>query len=84
MIYGELFLQKLRKEWKERAPLLFTFLMTCATAKEKGCDWTPAAAVVTGSTLLKSRNMYMNATASLISVMIKQSGAQVFVILVLT
>ena len=71
-------LQKLSKEWKERAPLFFSFLMTCATVKEKGCDWTPAA-VVAGSTLLKSRNMHMNATASLISVMIRQIGTQVFV-----
>ena len=66
-------LQKMSKEWKERGPLFFSFLMTCATVKEKGCDWTPAA-VVASSTLLKSRNMHMNATASLISVMIRQSG----------
>ena len=52
--------------------------MTCATVKEKGCDWPPAA-VVAGSTVLKSRNMHMNVTASLISVMIRQSGTQVFV-----
>lgn len=71
-------LQKLSKEWKERAPRFFSFLMTYATVKEKGCDWTPAA-VVAGSTLLKSRNMHMNATASLISVMIRQSGTRVFV-----
>ena len=38
-------LQKLSKEWKEGAPLFFSFLVTCATVKEKGCDWTPAAVV---------------------------------------
>ena len=70
-------LQKLSKEWKERGPL-FSFLMTYATVKEKGCDWPPAA-VAAGSTVLKSRNMYMNVTASLISIMIRQSGTQVFV-----
>ena len=64
-------LQKLSKEWKERGPL-------CATVKEKGCDLPPAA-VVAGSTVLKSRNMHMNVTASLISVMIWQCGTQVFV-----
>jgi len=51
--------------------------MTCATVKEKGCDWTPAA-VVAGTTLLKSRNVHMNETASLISVIIRQSGTQLF------
>ena len=61
----------------KRTPF-FSFLMTCATVKEKGCDWPPAA-VVAGSTLLKSRNMHMNVTPSLISVMIRQSGTQVFV-----
>ena len=71
-------LQKLCKEWKERAPLFYSFLMTCATVKEKGCDWIPAMAVA-GSTLLKCRNMHMNVTASLISVMIRQSGTQVFI-----
>ena len=70
--------QKLCKEWKARAPLFYSFLMACATVKEKGCDWTPAM-VVAGSTLLKCRNMHMNATASLISVMIRQSGTEVFV-----
>ena len=70
-------LPKLSKEWKEKGTPFFSFLMTRATVKEKGCDWTPAA-VVAGSTVLKSRNMHMNATASLISVMIRQSGTQVF------
>ena len=56
----------------------FSFRMTCATVKEKGCDWPPAV-VVAGSTVLKSRNMHMNVTASLTSVMIRQSGTQVFV-----
>ena len=64
-------LQKLSKEWKDRGPL-FSFLVTCVTVKEKGCDWPPAA-VVAGSTVLKSRNMHMNVTASLISVMIRQN-----------
>lgn len=42
--------QKLCVEWKQRAPLFYSFLTTCATVKEKGCDWTPAMAVA-GSTL---------------------------------
>ena len=70
-------LQKLCQEWKERAPLFYSFLLTCTTTvKDKGYDWTPAMDVA-GSTLLKSRNFHMNATASLISVMVRQSGTQV-------
>ena len=68
--------QKLCEEWKQRAPLFYSFLTTCATVKEKGCDWTPAMAAA-GSTLLKNRNMHMNATASLISLMVRQSATQV-------
>ena len=67
-------LQNLCQEWKERAPLFYSFLIP--SVKDKGGDWTPAMAVA-GSTLLKSRNFHMNATASLISVMVRQSGTQV-------
>ena len=35
---GNFSLQNLSKEWKERAPLFVSFLITCATVKEKGCD----------------------------------------------
>ena len=49
----------------------------CNSKGERLC-WPPAV-VVAGSTVLKSRNMHMNATASLISVMIRQSGTRVFV-----
>ena len=31
--------QKLCKEWKARAPLFYSFLMACATVKEKGYGW---------------------------------------------
>jgi len=50
--------------------------MTCATVKEKGCDWTPAVAVA-GSALLKNCSMHMDAVASLISLMVRQSATQV-------
>jgi len=69
-------LSKLCKEWKERAPLFYSFLMTCATGKDKKIDWFPSVAVA-GSALLKERNMHMNATQALISVMLRQSGIQV-------
>lgn len=68
--------QKLCEEWKQRAPLFYSFLVTCATVKEKGGEWTPAMAIA-GSALLKNRNVHMNATASLISVMVRQSATQV-------
>ena len=45
--------QKLCEEWKQRVPLFYSFLVTCATVKEKGCDWTPAIAIA-GSALLKN------------------------------
>ena len=65
------------KNGKREHPFFYSFLLTCrTTVKDKGCDWTPAMAVA-GSTLLKSRNFHMNATASLISVMVRQSGTQV-------
>lgn len=68
-------------EWKERAPLFYSFLMTCSSGyhynkDDKRLDWSPAIAVA-GSALLKKRNVHMNATASLISVMVRQSGIQV-------
>lgn len=50
--------QKLCEEWKQRAPLFYSFLTACATGKENACDWTPAMAVA-GSTLLKNWNMHM-------------------------
>jgi len=68
--------QKLCEEWKQRAPFFYSFLTTCAIVKGKGCDWTPAMAVA-GSALLKSRNAHMNATASLIYLMVRQSATQV-------
>lgn len=66
-------------EWKERAPLFYTFLMTCASGsngKRNDSDWSPAVAM-SGSILLKKRNNFMNATSTLVSVMIRQSGIQV-------
>lgn len=59
----------------ESTPFLLLSHNMC-NVKEKGCDWTPAMAVA-GSTLLKNRNMHMNATASLISLMVRQSATQV-------
>lgn len=73
---AEFSLRKLCLEWKERAPLFFGFLMTCATSRDKGHDWLPGVAVA-GSVLLKERNVHMNATASLFSVVARQSGIQV-------
>ena len=73
-------LLQLCHEWKKRAPLFYSFLMTCSSGYDDNNDtaheWSPAAAVA-GSVLLKKRNVHMNATASLISIMVRQSGIQV-------
>jgi hypothetical protein len=67
-------LQSLCEEWKERAPLFFSFLMTCCT--NEAVKWLPSAAVA-GSVLLKQRNPQMNATASVLGVLIKTGSTEV-------
>ena len=51
--------EKLCLEWKERAPIFYAFLMTCATTtrKEIAPEWLPSIAVA-GSILLKQRNSH--------------------------
>lgn len=72
-------LQSLCEEWKERAPLFFSFLMTCCIAtgsRNEAVEWLPSAAVA-GSVLLKQRNPQMNATASVLGVLIKTGSTEV-------
>lgn len=72
-------LSKFCTEFKVRAPLFYSFLRSCATSDDKS-DWLPSIAVA-GSVLLKQRNVHMNATQSLISLMVRQNGVQVEIFL---
>jgi len=73
-------LVKLCEEWKARAPLFFSFLMSCATninnnnTKSKFC--LPGVAVA-GSVLLKQRNPQMCALGTVFGVMMKTRSAEV-------
>ena len=50
-----LYTSKLMQQRMEGKGTFFSFLVTCATVNEKGCDWIPDA-IVAWSNLLKSRN----------------------------
>ncbi|KXJ08980.1 hypothetical protein AC249_AIPGENE17536 [Exaiptasia diaphana] len=67
-------LSKVNDEFKTRAPLFYSFLLSCATSGNK--DEPMPSVVVAGSVLLRQRNVFMNATQSLISLMVKQNGVQ--------
>ena len=62
--------EKLCLEWKERAPIFYAFLMTCATTtrKEIAPEWLPSIAVA-GSILLKQRNSHMNGCATVLGIL---------------
>ena len=69
--------QSLCDEWKERAPLFFSFLMTCCVPTcKRDVKWLPSAAVAR-SVLLKQCNSQMNATASVLGVLIKTGSMEV-------
>lgn len=64
-------------EWKERTPILYAFLMTCAgVQKDKALEWLPSVAV-SGSILLKQRNSHMNACATILGILIKSRSLEV-------
>ena len=71
-------LEKLCSEWKERAPLFYAFLLTaCTTGKrQETVTWLPSMAIP-GSILLKQRDTRMNATASILSVLLKTRSVEV-------
>ena len=70
-------LEKLCNEWKERAPLFYSFLLTVTSGKsQKSTTWFPSMAVA-GSILLKQRNPQMNATASALSLVLKTRSTEV-------
>lgn len=68
--------EKVCLEWKERAPIFYAFLMTCAAIKkEKAPEWLPSVAV-SGSILLKQRNSHMNGCATVIGILIKSRSLE--------
>ena len=70
-------LQLLCNEWKERAPLFYSFLMTFAVNKRtKECSWFSSIATA-GSVLLKQRSEKMDATASVLGVLLKSKSVEV-------
>lgn len=65
------------KEWRERAPIFYSFLLTSAVNKNtKSSTWFGSLAVA-GSVLLKQRNCEMNATAAIMGVLLKSKAAEV-------
>lgn len=70
-------LQHVCEEWKVRAPLFYSFLMTSASNKRtKASSWFGSVAVA-GSVLLKQRNKQMDATSSLLGIMMKTKSIEV-------
>ena len=68
--------QHLCDEWKERAPLFFSFLMSSAVNKRtKECSWLSGIALA-GSVLLKQRSEKMNATASVLGILLKSKSVE--------
>lgn len=64
-------------EWKERAPIFYKVLMTCARRKlSDHVEWLPSVAMA-GSVLLKQRNSHMSATASVLGVLMKSKAIEV-------
>ena len=62
---------------KERAPLFYSFLMTSAVNKRtKECSWFLSIAIA-GSVLLKQRSEKMDATASVLGVLLKSKSVEV-------
>lgn len=70
--------EALCEEWRERAPLFFAFLMTCCGSgvAREDVRWLPSTAVA-GSVLLKQRNPALNATASVLGVLVKTGSMEV-------
>ena len=70
-------IQHVCEEWKVRAPLFYSFLMTSASNKRtKASSWFGSNAVA-GSVLLKQRNKQMHATSSLLGIMMKTKSIEV-------
>jgi len=70
-------MKKLCDEWKERAPVFYSFLLTCSSSKNTSstANWFPSIAIA-GSVLLKQRNSHMNASASVLGILIKTGSME--------
>jgi len=77
-------MRKLCEEWKERAPVFYAFLLTCTCCSTKSTTrkWVPSIAI-SGSVLLKQRNNHMNATASILGILIKTGSLEVIKLAIL-
>ena len=65
------------KEWRERAPVFYSFLLTSAANKStKSSTWFGSLALA-GSVLLKQRNREMSATAAVMGVLLKSKAVEV-------
>ena len=70
-------LEHVCSEWRERAPVFYSFLLTSAANKSsKSYTWFGSLALA-GSVLLKQRNPGMSATASVIGVLLKSKAVEV-------
>ena len=64
-------------EWRERAPVSYSFLLTtCINKRTKDSTWFGSLALA-GSILLKQKNAEMSATASLMGVLLKSKSIEV-------
>jgi hypothetical protein len=74
-------LESLGEEWKNRAPLFYSFLRTCSLKKtNENSLWLPSMSLA-GSILLKQRDGNMNATA--MGILIKMGSKEVFLLVAL-
>ena len=69
-------------EWKERTPIFYAFLMTCASSqKQNNLEWLPSVSVA-GSILLKQRNPHMNGCATILGLLMKSRSLEVSLLIV--
>jgi hypothetical protein len=70
-------LKLLCNEWREKAPLFYSILMTVSANKRtKGSLWFGSVAIA-GSVLLKQKNEKMNATAAVLGIVMKSKSVEV-------
>jgi hypothetical protein len=70
-------LDQLCEEWKRRAPLFYSFLVTSsATKSTRNTSWLASVALA-GSVLMKQRNSEMSATAYVLGILLKSRSTEV-------
>ena len=68
--------EELCREWSERSPVFYSFLLTACTTGNSKITWLTSVAIA-GSILLKQRNPHMNAAASITSLLLKTKSIEV-------